>query len=295
MFRFTLPIKIALVLAGLGLAITYLAFQPGKPPVYDQEKSFRYSFYIENTTNQFIESASFQVFAPLKETPWQREIDLTANKPFTIKEDSLGNRQLSFKLNNIPPFGGVKVSVAAQLALASKANEFDDDKNKYLDQEKYISLNTQVVEKVLKGVERNGEADELSRKLYDWVVQNLDYTGYIAEDRGSEYALTMRKGDCTEYMYAFAALARSAEIPTKAVAGFVVDENKKILSSGDYHNWAEFYDDGVWHIADPQRQQFKTTDVPYVAFRYISDTEDNPVSTSQRFMAFDPRLRVRMN
>ena len=46
------------------------------------------------------------------------------------------------------------------------------------------------------------------RPIFQWVSQNVKDDGYSAKDRGALYALTNRKGDCTEFMYLFVALCR---------------------------------------------------------------------------------------
>ena len=117
--------------------------------------------------------------------------------------------------------------------------------------------------------------------------------GYSARDRGALYALREKKGDCTEFMYLFVALCRRAQIPARGLGGYVCPKNM-ILRPTDYHNWAEFYADGRWYIADPYRKVFMPQTLEYVATRIIGVT-DSPLGDFARFRFKGEGLKVEMN
>lgn len=127
-----------------------------------------------------------------------------------------------------------------------------------------------------------------------WVYQNLEDVGYVSEDRGALFALTERKGDCTEFMHALVALARTRQIPSLAVAGFRVQGQNAILKAVDYHNWALFKADDAWRLADPHGNVFEEEQGNYVAFRLLK-TQTGHKENSQRFFIHDPRVTVSMN
>ncbi len=264
---------------------------------YDKKVNFRYGFDITNTTNEFIANSAFNVFAPLEITGAQKVASIRANKEFTIVKDANGNRQLAFNIANLPPYGTTTVKVTVEMQLASNPNEESISRDLHLKDEKFIELGSPLLGQTLDFIKKRGEQKEsnLSESIYKWQVENIEYAGYIAEDKGATYALKYLKGDCTEYMYSYVALSRLAGIPARNVAGFILYEDNTLLSSADYHNWGEFYTDNRWQIADAQRQKFINTDAPYVAFRYLGDADQTTVSTSQRFMSFDSRLSVRMD
>ncbi|WP_054762294.1 transglutaminase-like domain-containing protein [Methylomonas koyamae] len=114
---------------------------------------------------------------------------------------------------------------------------------------------------------------QTTRKTYDWVVANVRDSGYLREERGALYALENQQGDCTESAYLFTALARANAIPARAVAGYVL-ENNGLLRAAEYHEWSEFYDDGTWRIADPQKRSYDQNYDHYVAMRLVDNRPD---------------------
>jgi len=128
--------------------------------------------------------------------------------------------------------------------------------------------------------------------IYQWLGENLSYTGYQPQDLGVLYALRKLKGDCTEYMYLFAALARANGIPTRLMAGYVYDKSS-LVKADDYHNWAEVYIDGKWRLVDPQKQVLMQQNQDYVAVRIISESVDKFYG-SQRFSFSSKELKVKM-
>jgi transglutaminase-like putative cysteine protease len=91
-----------------------------------------------------------------------------------------------------------------------------------------------------------------SRKLYDWVLANIDY--WVKDPKhkkaspvgSSEYCLTTKTGNCTDFHSLWTSLARAAGIPTRMVYGSFF---KKELDGQDtdqsYHCWPEFYATGI--------------------------------------------------
>lgn len=99
-----------------------------------------------------------------------------------------------------------------------------------------------------------GEANPVlaARKLYDWTLRNVDY--WVKHpDRlkastvgSSEYCMTTKTGNCTDFHSLWTSLARSAGIPTRMVYGSFF---KKELAGKDadqsYHCWIEFWAPGA--------------------------------------------------
>jgi len=80
--------KVALILvAGVcGLClIVYLSSRT--VPVYDIPRQVQYGFTLRNTTNQLIESAAFETWAPVRKTSFQLCEQINANYPCTTDED----------------------------------------------------------------------------------------------------------------------------------------------------------------------------------------------------------------
>jgi len=95
-------------------------------------------------------------------------------------------------------------------------------------------------------------------------------------------------------MHLFVALCRANKIPARCIGGYVRRENAT-LKPADYHNWAEFYQDGAWRIADPQRKLFMRNQSHYVAMQVIAESSENPMGNYHRFRFSGNGLKVIMN
>ena len=89
---------------------------------YEIARQIRYSFTIQNTTNQLIENAVFRAWAPTKQTPTQLCKGIDASDPFEILADDLGNQVLEFELHDFPPYGSRIISITADLMMSSIPN-----------------------------------------------------------------------------------------------------------------------------------------------------------------------------
>lgn len=87
-----------------------------------------------------------------------------------------------------------------------------------------------------------------ARNLYDWTLANIDYWVKDPKNKkaspvgSTEYCLTTKTGNCTDFHSLWTSLARAAGIPTRMVYGSFF---KKELDGQDvdqsYHCWPEFY------------------------------------------------------
>ena len=285
----------ALFLSNLALGIVAVLFlypfnfsvSENNNSVYPIKKQIRYGFTVTNTTKEVLEGAKFVAFSPLPLTSTQKLLSIEASHNYDVIEDKIGNRKLEFNLPALSPYSSKNIVITADVALAEKPNAqhlSQQDLNIYTSSEKFVELDSPIVLKVAQ--QFNNIADK-AQPIYQWLVQNVGYTGYVARDRGAAYALKYKKGDCTEYMYSFVALTRSHNIPSRSMAGFWLEEKSNVLRAAGYHNWAEFHDGNQWVLADPQRRNFDDKYQNYIAFRHISEQEDNPMGNTQRFLAYD--------
>ena len=91
-----------------------------------------------------------------------------------------------------------------------------------------------------------------ARKLYDWTLTNIDYWVKDPKNKkaspvgSTEYCLTTKTGNCTDFHSLWTSLARASGIPTRMVYGSFF---KKQLDGQDadqsYHCWPEFYASGI--------------------------------------------------
>jgi len=261
---------------------------------YTIPRQIQYSFTLQNRSNCVLQKAEFWTYAPVKHTSTQRCIQLETSHPYELISDELGNQILYFTFNNFPPFATKIITIRADLMLSDQGKTSPGkDVESFLNAAKYIeSDNPELSEfakrfKVLK-------PSETAKKIFHWVAANLQYMGYLKDDYGALYAFKNRRGDCTEFMYLFAALCRANFIPSRGIGGYVCNENS-IVKPNDYHNWAEFYEDDIWHLADPQKKVFMENPSQYIAMRIIGKSSNNPMGEFHRFRCAGEGLIVKMN
>ena len=119
------------------------------------------------------------------------------------------------------------------------------ENKKYLEPTDHIMSDTSdVIEE--KGRILKAEKDPLKavQILTRWVAANIE--DRVIDSQTALETLRSRKGNCQSHTRLYAALARSAGIPTRFVSGLVYRAGKGFL----YHSWAESYA-GRWIAVDP--------------------------------------------
>ncbi len=263
-------------------------------PEYNIPRHIQYSFTVKNTTGRLIKDAEFWTYGPVKQTSTQVCENIKTSYPAEITVDTLGNQVLHCRFEDLPPYSTKIVTVEAALMLSDRANPLSmADTITYLGPEKYLeSDDAQIVQKAK---ELTGNSPlKTAEKIFNWVSGHIQYAGYLSNERGALYALREKKGDCTEYMYLFAALCRASQIPVRCIGGYVCPSNM-VLKPAAYHNWAEFYDQGTWHVADPQKKVFMKDHGAYIAMRIIDPASKNEMGDYHRFRFEGEGVRVKMN
>ncbi len=288
----------AVFIAAAGWIATLLLDNAGSPKPkaagYTIARNIQYSYTLQNKTNRVIERAEFWAHAPVRQTASQHCQDLTANYPFQIHADHYGNQVLHFTFENLAPYASRIITIKAALMVSRSDNEFAaEPEDADLQPEKYIESDHPAIRSAAAKMK---ESDAISTitAVFRWVANHVRYSGYAGQDRGALYALQHQKGDCTEYMDLFVALCRANGLPSRRIGGYLSPEDS-VLKSHDYHNWAEFYEDGVWKIADPQNKVLMQNQGDYIAMRIIRASEDNPLGGFNRFRVQGEGLQARMN
>jgi transglutaminase-like putative cysteine protease len=283
----------ALLFLALGSALAAYLYLDRKAPEYPIEREIRYGFTLRNRSADLLHDVELRVYAPVSETATQRSASLDASHPFELESDALGNRVMRFRLT-LPPGGRKELIIRAKVELSDAPYPGRvAPGSEHTQPELHIESDHPEIERVAQ-VLGGSSARDRAMSAYEWVTGHVRDTGFVREDRGALWALREGTGDCTEFAYLFAALARASGVPARGVGGFVVEGNS-VVHAADYHNWAEFHADGVWQIADPQRAVFSERPSRYIAMRITGHGETAPLSSSQRFASSDPRLEVRMN
>jgi transglutaminase-like putative cysteine protease len=261
---------------------------------YPIKRQIQYSFALQNETNRLLERADFWTYAPVKQTATQRCERLEVSFPYELLVDDLGNQVLHFTFDRIPPFGTKIITIQAELALSDTPNLLPVPvPDTFLRPEKYIEADAPEVGQLAHKL-KDPQSQNTPESIFKWVSENLRYTGYQRSDRGALYALRNKQGDCTEYMYLFAALCRANGIPARGLGGYFCSADS-ILKANEYHNWAEFYQDGRWRVADPQKKFFMRNGSSFIAMQVIRENPENPMGEFHRFRFVGEGLKVKMN
>jgi hypothetical protein len=259
-----------------------------------ESKYIQYSFTIQNTTSQLLSNAKLWAYAPLKETSFQTCKHIEVDNTHEIISDTFGNRIIYIQLPRISPFGTKIITIKSGLIINKTPRTFNQNTNaSFINAEKYIESD----DKEMINFSRSfiGKTHLLTlQNIYEWVINHIQYIGYIKNDRGARWALKNKKGDCTEFMYLLVALCRANKIPSRCVGGYVCESNT-IIHSSDYHNWAEVLYDGKWRIIDPQKKMFMENEHHYIAFKYITHMKKSNLPYFHRYHYLGNGLTVKMN
>ena len=256
----------------------------------------RYSFTLQNQGATALEQGSLMVYAPVRLTSTQRLEGLTASLPAQVETDPWGNQVLRVDLGLLAPYASRVVTIDAQLALADAAQPLRATAAElkiFTQPERYIESDDARIKAVAQTL-KSASASETAQRSYAWVRQSLGRSEFTPEDRGALRAMHDKVGDCTEHAYLFAALLRANGVPARVMGGYLMAESG-VLRPHDYHNWAEFYDDGAWRIADPHQGNFMRNASRYVATHVMSGSGASLLGTRHRYAVTGGGLRVTMN
>lgn len=269
-------------------------FQAPDPSTHTISKKIQYGFTLQNTTNQNIKKAEFQVYAPVLQTATQQCADLSSSHPYEATTKENGNQMLCFTVMDLPPYASKVISIKATLLLSNQPHNIPThDLNQYLKPEKYIETDDPEIQQFSKRFAK-GHSIKTASRIFEWVSNHLTYTGYAKNSRGARYALLNKKGDCTEFMYLFVALCRARNIPARCISGYLSGDGA-VIKPVHYHNWAEVYIDGKWVLSDPQRKVFADHAPDYIAMKIMTDLSPDTADDFERYRVIGKGLTVKMN
>ena len=279
-------------LVAIGVVIIVKSRVP--EPAYTIARHIQYSFTLQNRTNRLVKEAGFWTYSPVKQTATQQCVRVETSHPHQLISDDLGNQILHFTFHNIPPYTAKIITIKAELLLSNTSNPISvKDLDAYIQAEEYCEFDDPEISRLAKKL-KTKEPVKTAENIFRWVAERIQYIGYLRNARGALHALKSKKGDCTDFMYLFAALCRANRIPARGIGGYVCSENA-VLKPNAYHNWVEFYDNGVWKIADPQRKIFMQNQSHYIAMKVIGKSHENPMGNYHRFRFTGNGVKVKMN
>ena len=280
----------ALLLAGvLGTILMVLTDKP-KQPQWDIERNIRYSFTLENKTAKPMQNIVFKTYSPVIISSTQKLMELNSTHTFTKQPDIYGNQVMEFNIDFIPPYGKKKISITAGLLLSKIVAGTDSKDALFVSEQPLIETNSEAIQKLANNLK--SQAGDLQKNIFNWLVDNIEYSGYGMRDKGALYAIQELQGDCTEYAYLNVALNRVLGFKSRAVNGYVVTHDKKLAASG-FHTWSEIWLDNGWQVIDAQKKALLENQENYIAMNIVVDTNKSN-KAFKRFWVSTPDLIVTM-
>lgn len=280
-----------------GCTKTDNALQAPLPSGYEVSRYITYSFTLENSTAHVVHGAKLWAHAPVKLTSTQRCNRIEASHPYELLIDDLGNQVLQFAFETLPPYGSKIITVRADLSLSDAPNRMEGEELEiFRKPERYIESESREIFGLARDIKRR-KGGSHPEAIFRWISENIGSAAHVSEDRGALHCLERKKGDCTEQSYLFAALCRASEIPARVMGGYVCDSDC-VLTPLEYHNWAEFFQDGSWYVADPQGRAFAERPSRYISMEVIGGPKDpgsGPMEGFHRFHIEGDGLKARMN
>ncbi|MEM7395275.1 MAG: transglutaminase-like domain-containing protein, partial [Verrucomicrobiota bacterium] len=233
-----------------------------------------------------------RTYAPMNDGRRQRCVELRTGHAHWIETDAYGNRVMVFTVETWPPFATKVISIDADLELrdepasGKKGNLVD-----YLQPEPAMPFDKAVF-KDQSPMKRFAARLRTGGLIHQWVADAVADAGYVKEDRGALYALSEKRGDCTEYSSLFTALCRSRSIPSRRMGGYICNRNMR-LTPLRFHNWSEFLEDGSWKLSDPQKRVLDRRYDRYVAMQVLGP--EAGISRNRRFAVNSKSILVEMN
>lgn len=253
------------------------------------ERTVRYGFTVENTTDRMVHEGHLWTYAPIEQTAYQTCAALDASHPYVLETDAWGNRVLHFTFKDLPPYRQVLVRVEARLDMRQEPDQAAVEPARV--EGPLYDLADEDFSRLVPAFELEDPA-ALTRKVYRWTASYLRYDGYDRVDRGAAHALRTRAGDCTEYMALMAAVCRRYDVPVRGMAGYVY-ERSAVVRPNDLHNWTEVLIDGRWWVADPLMKVFREGGDRYVSM-YTVGNVTNAMNGFARFRFEGDGLKVTM-
>ncbi|MGA1826301.1 MAG: transglutaminase-like domain-containing protein [bacterium] len=249
---------------------------------YTLPRQIRYTLSVQNIENKSAGEIKLWVYAPSLKTSHQALKDLTVSYPARILQDDEDNIICVFTVPEMAPYETKIFRFKANIAMNDLPCGIPlDKKERYLQAERLIEKDHPQILKKASELQKD-DPYQTALSLYQWVSMNIKGAGLTGEDKGALYAIEHRHGDCTEYAALFVALCRACDIPARMLCGYICQRNC-IVTAFDFHNWAEFYHKGAWHLVDAERKLFDTAGDQYIATEIYVGEHTNPIGAYHRY------------
>jgi len=152
-----------------------------------------------------------------------------------------GNKYAQFILDSL----NQKIDLIINLTIDLYNKDFSSSNKKvkhlthsldlFLINEEFIEISDSTIINLSKKLKRNKPLKTV-KHIYQFVHENIKYSGYNSTSIGAAKTLKYGHGDCTEFTDLFVALCRASGIPAKVTVGYTTTFDNSPL-----HSWPEVY------------------------------------------------------
>ncbi|MEH6451016.1 MAG: transglutaminase domain-containing protein [Oleispira sp.] len=189
---------------------------------------------------------------------------IRAHRP--LSHDNNHVRALKKPYSQIPPH-----SYITSYLLDTGFQRYPDVVNSYLKNSSYtpippISIQSPRVLKNKKGIS----------ELVQWVLNELDYSGFQKEAVSLKTLLKIKSGDCTEFsLYTYHALAENGFEDVVIAEGLYIKENDSHkISQSNMHSWVLVKAEGQWLVVDSLYGEVKIPNDEYIVLGFRGDQRE---------------------
>ena len=260
---------------------------------YAIPRQVRFNYAIRNTGNRVVRKAKFYVYAPIHQTGTQLVTQIDSVVPHRVERDVHGQQLVVFDLPDLPPYGCLELAYTSRLKLSTVPISFQAQPSRVsLEVQPLIESDHPIIQRQARALKNQSQL-VTARNICRWVADYLTYTGPYGKDRGALQAYESRRGDCTDAAFLTAALCRAVGMPARCVGGYVCARDKNVAGR-EFHNWAEFWIEGRWYVADPVNRCFVEKAEKYIATRIWTVEDEGEGASFWRHWIEDDNLKVRM-
>lgn len=258
--------KISFILTLLCILFLGNVYASGDEYIVSQEYSFKNNRKTALTSGCYLEffvgSGDF--------VQYQDDESLTISPlPDEIRNDEYGNKYAYYNLTGLAAGAKFNVTIKRKAKLgtylemipARTNTEYLEGNKKFLlPQEGIDSEDSDIISKAKELTEDMPSDYKKAQAIFEFININMTYdTSEAYANKGSVSALKNMRGVCEEFATLFVAMCRAVNIPSRAVVGYMIQEEKQEIS-GDVivnkslinHVWPEIYlQDFGWVPVEP--------------------------------------------
>ena len=176
---------------------------------------------------------------------------------YEIISDAFDNKYAVFWLYDMQP--GESVPITIEYEVTVNALDYDlsvcsgESIQSFLTAEQYLESTNEEILATAEFLAVGMDSDcEIVESIYTFVIDAMDYAGYVPGDNGALQAFQSGTGDCTDYADLMIATTRAAGIPARFVEGVTYGTDGYYDEGQTKHDWLEVYLPGSgWVPMDP--------------------------------------------